>query len=119
MPADIYAQRDRAFAQVSAYVVCKNGERVATVAIRRVQSVTAFIHWIGLEMVAGRTNGGGYDMASAACGAAARKAITTIKVDPKDVNFPRATFFRELRDDDGRNWIRRLEDAGFQVFQAV
>lgn len=119
MPADIYAQHDAAFRAVSAFVVLKDGERVATIALKHGNAVTAFVHWLGVEMVKGIARGGGYDRASAACSVAAAKAIATIKVDPNVVDFPRATFFRILRDDDSRRWNDRLEAAGFRVVQAV
>ncbi len=115
----IYDQHSTTFRAVSAYVILKDGERVATVAFKFGNAVTAFVHWIGVEMVKGRATGGGYDKATAAVETASENAIASIKPDRDDVNFPRATFFRVLRDCGGAGWVRTLEEAGFKVLQAV
>src|SRR4051812_8286161 len=75
--ADIYDQHKAAFANVSAFVVLKDGERVATVAIKFPRDgagrLYAYVHWIGLEMVRGSATGYGYDKRSAAVSSAAGK----------------------------------------------
>lgn len=53
----IYEQHDAAFSRVSAYVVARNGERVATIAFKfpadGAGRLWAYVHWLGLEMVRG------------------------------------------------------------------
>src|SRR3546814_19308140 len=73
----IYDQHDKAFARVSAYVVTKDGARVANVSIKfpadGAGRLYAYVHWIGLEMVRDHANGYGYDKRTAAVsGCAAR-----------------------------------------------
>ncbi len=119
MTRDIYAQHNNAFANVSAYVVLKDGQRVATVAFKFGTAVTAYVHWIGIQMQKGRAGGGGYDRQSAAVEDAVDKTIKAVTPAPDDVNLSRTTFFRSLRDTEGSGWIRTLEQNGFTVIQAV
>ena len=115
----IYEQHDAAFSQVSAFVVLKSGERVATIAFKIGNAVTAYVHWIGVEMVRGVANGGGYDRRSAACGTAARKIPDDVTGREPDQGASRLAFVDALHDRDGRDWQARLRDAGFTVLQAV
>lgn len=109
----IYEQHDKAFGNVTAAVVLKDGERVATVAIKHGAAVTAYVRWLGEEMTRGRAGGGGYDRASAAIEQAAGK-IAARKLDADLIAFKGA-----LAKDSGHRWDRRLEDAGFTVFFAI
>ena len=122
--ADVYQMHRTAFASVSAYVVLKGGERVATVALKHGNSVTAYVHWIGVEMAKDRAGGGGYDRASAAVGGAATRINMRDREDAHvdDDNRPvtdRGEFVHALRVGDGRDWTHRLTDAGFTVLQAI
>ncbi len=118
----IYDQHDRAFAQVSAFVILKDGERVATVALKFPRDgagrLYAYVHWIGTEMVRAQAGGYGYDKRSAAVAGAARKALKlyplTAGVDPSW-----DAFWKAAAKDDGCDWPRQLERAGFTVLQAV
>jgi hypothetical protein len=114
--ADVYDAHRSAFNAVSAYVILRNGERVATVAIKHANAVTAFVHWIGYQMAKGRAGGGGYDRASASVSAAAAKMYS----QPAETDHEMAgTFAAALIGDDGRDWTRKLEAVGFTVLQAV
>lgn len=117
--ATIYNQFDAAFSHVSAYVVLQGDKVVAKVAIKRSASnlrTTAFVHWIGIPMVKGVANGGGYDKASASVAAAARKIKDDITGrDPGD----RAAFIDAAALDGGKRWDDAVRDAGFTVLQAV
>lgn len=123
--ADIYRQHETAFAQVSAYVVLKDGERVATIAFKFPRDgagrLYAYVHWLGIEMVRGSASGCGYDKKSAACANAARHLPlddgTHEMVIAMSKDF--ANFRSELERDDGYYWDRRLRNAGFEVLQAV
>lgn len=119
--SDIYEQHRAAFANVSAYVVMSGADRVATVAFKFGGAVTAYVHWIGDTMTRGRAGGGGYDRQSAACRDATRKADAVGRYDGEDVekDAMRAKFRAAMLADDGHDWRRRLEDAGFKVFSAV
>ena len=121
--SDIYTQHDAAFRQVSAYVIAKDGERVATVAIKHATAVTAYVHLIGIEMVKGTARGGGYDRASAAVAT----AIDKIPVPSADHGDDRYQTLHALRTQlrlatpgmDAGQWTRELERQGFTVWQAV
>jgi len=124
MTQDIYDQHKAAFARVEAYIILKDGERVATIAFKFPADDAgrpyAYVHWLGLEMVRGFAAGGGYDKRSAACAAAARKLALTPEARRDD--FPILTYdsFRKaLSLDDALSWDRCLRDAGFTVLQAV
>lgn len=120
---DIYSKHDKAFNKVSAYVVVKDGQRVATVALKFGGAVTAYVHWIGLEMTFGIAGGGGYDRQSAAVAYAARKAIEAHRHDALEpitaTTEARAAFFKACERDGGPRWDDAVRDAGFSVFQAV
>lgn len=120
----IYDQHSAAFARVSAYVVMDGAERVATVAFKFPQDgagrLYAYVHWIGLEMVRGHANGYGYDKKSAAAYSAAGKLSKEQPAHWTDRDRARfADFQRKLMQDNGYDWARNLEDAGFVVLQAV
>lgn len=119
---DIYQKHDRAFNNCEAFVIAKNGERVAKVAFKIGNAVTAYVHWLGLEMTFGTANGGGYDRRSAACSAAAIKAIKAHMPEDREATQAdsyRATFFRVLRDTDCGTWESDLRAAGFDVWSAL
>lgn len=117
MKPTIYDQHDKAFKNVSAYVVCKNGDRVATISFKSPSDgagrLYAYVHWIGVEMVRGYANGYGYDKKSAAI----EDAVARIKSRGKEDDLK--AFIAALVDVGGSYWDRRLMDAGFNVFQAV
>ncbi len=116
---DIYNQHSAAFSRVSAYVVLRDGERVATVAFKfpadGAGRLYAYVHWFGTEMVRGFASGCGYDKRSAAVAAAAHK------MPFRDIreHVAESSFIAVTREDGGESWDRALENAGFTVFQAV
>lgn len=118
---DIYDQHRAAFAKVSAFVVLKDGERVATVAFKHPQDgagrLYAYVHYFGTAMVRGFASGGGYDKCSAACNAAARKIKPG--TTPDTLQIDKGPFVAALLADDGAYWHQHLERAGFKVLQAV
>lgn len=105
----IYDQHDKAFGNITAAVIVKDGQRVATVTFKHGQAVTAFVHWIGTEMV----RGGGYDRATAAAANAAGKMPLTVNGAVIDA------FRRALLADNGKRWDSQLENAGFTVLYAI
>lgn len=123
----IYDQHRAAFANVSAYIVMKDGERVATVAFKFPKDgagrVYAYVHWIGVEMVRGMAAGGGYDKQTAAVNDAVRKIkipgnwSETVSQDPRHSFI--AEFIDSTRKDEGPTWNDHLRKAGFTVIQAV
>jgi hypothetical protein len=114
----IYEQHESAFKNVSAFVILKDGERVATIAFKFPKDgagrLYAYVHWLGLEMVRGHANGYGYDKKSAAV----EDAMTALK---KLGNTPNdcMVFWSALRDIGGAAWDSALREAGFTVLQAV
>lgn len=120
--ANVYEQHDSAFRNISAFAVLKGGEHVANITLKHGGAVTAFVHWIGVEMRRGRAGGGGYDRATSAIEGAASKmplgldAETGCRADPRhDYN----DFRRALVHDDGAGWSRHLERAGFTICNVI
>lgn len=132
---DIYDLHRKAFPTVSAYVILRGSEKVATIAFKHPRDgagrLYAYVHWLGVPMARGFAGGYGYDKHSAACSnAVSRGGITqNVKASAERVGVQYATerpwfeyaqaFETALRKDDGNYWHRNLELAGFTVFQAV
>jgi hypothetical protein len=115
MAASIYDQHRAAFSNVSAFVVLKGDDKVATIAFKFPRDgagrLYVYVHWIGDEMVRGFAGGWGYDKRSAACYSAMKRIAATGE---------RAAFVKALRDGhDGAGWETCLRNAGFTVMQAV
>lgn len=117
----IYEQHDAAFRTVSAYVILKGDKVVAKVAFKFGGAVTAYVHWIGIEMTKGRAGGGGYDRQSAAVAYAARKIPEASYATTADAQERgnRDAFLKAARADEGKHWDDAVRDAGFTVIQAV
>ena len=125
MPSSIYDLHDKAFSQVSAYVVMRDGEKVATIALKFPKDgagrVYAYVHWLGVPMVRGSAGGYGYDKRSAAVA----NAIPKVERTMSNPDTPRAeweaqhAFLVALQSDGGEYFDRKLEKAGFTVLQAV
>lgn len=123
--ADIYKQHQSAFSNVAAHAVLKDGKLAAKIAFKFGNAVTAYVHFLGIEMVRGQPGGGGYDRQSAACAYAAEKLA---KVDisgsyadgtPHHDVAAVTAFVEALRKDDGYGWDHHLKAAGFDVRQVV
>lgn len=122
----VYDQHDKAFSNVSAFIVMKDGERVATVAFKFPKDGAAplhcFLHVLGLPMVKGTAKGYGYDKKSAAFAHAAEKqaAVKLESWQTSDYSSEYAiaqSFVAAFRD--GYDWNDNLRQAGFTVLQAV
>ncbi|HWU70770.1 MAG TPA: hypothetical protein VN017_05395 [Pseudoxanthomonas sp.] len=109
---DVYEKHSATFRNVSAYVITRGAQRVATVAFKSGTTEQAFVHWIGSAMIRATANGGGYDRQSAACAKAASKAT-------HNGDALASAFWTSLAIDGGRHWYQELERAGFTVLQAV
>ena len=121
---NIYEQHDKAFNRVSAFVVARDGERVATVAIKfpldGASRLDAYVQWLGMPMVRGSANGYGYDKRSAAVSNALGKLPALYPIDRGLGGITGYDAFRDARDGmDSGDWTRALEKAGFTVWQAV
>jgi hypothetical protein len=113
---DIYEQHRKAFAAVSAYVVSRKGERVATVAFKHGDSrCSCFFHVIGTPMSKGWADGGGYDKASAA----AHSAVRRIDRNAYPEHLAIVDEIAGAIKDEGRSWDADLRAAGFEVWEAV
>ena len=123
MTSSIYDQHDKAFPQVSAYVVTAGasfvqpGRRVGTVAFKHPRDgagrLWCYLHLLGSPMVRGYAGGYGYCKTDAAISSAASHAET-----PSE-DAAGAAFIKALLPDDGNNWDWHLREAGFDVIQAV
>jgi len=122
--SDIYEQHTAAFANVSAYVIMRDGSRVATIAFKFPRDgagrLYAYVHWLGFPMVRGWAGGGGYDKRSAAVASAA-KLIKAPDVEWTGLeHHPQLpAFIAAIAKDDGMEWHNNLRAAGFDVLQAV
>lgn len=123
---DIYDQHKAAFARVSAYVVLKDGERVATIAFKfpadGAGRLYAYVHWLGVPMVRSFAGGYGYDKRTAACASAVEKltyAFATINDGLGRERMDCDAFWEALHKDKGPTWDSALREAGFTVLQAV
>jgi len=116
---DIYTQHDAAFRQVSAFVIARNGERVATIAFKFPKDgagrLYAYVHWLGLPMVRGHAGGYGYDKRSASVASAAKKMNHMVAHDSTSAG----RFIDAIAKDGGQYWDSVLRDVGFDVWQAV
>ena len=118
---NIYDQHRSAFSNVSAYVVMKGEQRVATIAFKfpkdGASRLWAYVHWMGVPMVRGSATGYGYDKCTAACASAARSVqLATPEYDPENLQ---GSFLHALSVDAGEHWDTMLRKAGFEVIQAV
>lgn len=116
MTANIYDQHRKAFANVSAYCIVKDGKRVGAVAFKFGTTVQCYFHVFGAPMAKGVAHGGGYDRTSAAAEIAIEKH--SIDAYPEDLAHIEA-IKAALAGDSGASWDKRLADAGYSVFQAV
>lgn len=122
---NIYDQHDAAFRHVSAWVILKDGDRVAKIAVKFPRDgagrLYAYVHWLGLPMVRGHAGGYGYDKQSAAIEAAARKLGDWNATYPTEATIATYEAFRNALSSPKaiHYWYRELEDAGFTVFQAI
>ena len=118
-PTKVFEQYDKAFQNVSAYVVMKDGSVAATVTFKSPKDgagrLWAYVHFIGLSMVRGFANGYGYDKRSAAIENAIRAygQHNTPSLNGFD------PFLKALARTDGTQWANSLRSAGFAVFQVI
>lgn len=133
---NIYDLHDKAFLHVSAFVICKKGERVASLAFKFPKDgagrLWCYIHIFGLEMARGYASGYGYDKRSAAVGA----AIEAIKPYAGETVFSKEFPLHRLDNGEqldakmfelkkafakigGKDWKDVFRDLGYDVYQAV
>lgn len=121
--SNVYDQHQNAFTSVSAFVIAKNGERVATIAFKfprdGASKLWAYVHWHGLPMVRGSATGYGYDKRSAACASASRAIEKLHKTEFLNLCVDQQAFIDALGLDDGHGWDENLRRSGFTVWQAV
>lgn len=126
MTTKIYDQHRAAFANVSAYVITRGKERIASVAFKFPRDgagrLYAYVRFFGMPMVRGYVGGYGYDK----CTAAVEDAIK--KIDPlyftddhwKASKKQCMKFVATIEDSkDGTHWEDSFRNAGYTVLQAV
>lgn len=118
---NIYDLHDKAFSNVQAFVIAKDSERVATVAFKYPKDgagrLYCYLHILGFPMVRACASGYGYDKRSAAAAAAAK--LVDLSGDHSLARKELAQTIKSLITDGGHSWERPLQDAGFNVWQAV
>lgn len=128
MTSNIYDLHEKAFQQVSAFVVTKDGERLANIAIKFPASghaerrLWAYIHVMGIPMVRGYADSYGYDKQSAAILSAIGKLPAIGEGDVMRADWPVACAMIDAMRacaDNGRSPLDQLRDLGYSVFQAV
>lgn len=133
---DIYDQHDKAFEQVSAYVISQEGKKIGTIAFKFPRDgagrLYCYLHVLGTQMARGAASGGGYDKRTAAAFDAAHK-IAAHKIPPfhdgvrahmariavHQVENEIVAKIKAAIKDAGHDWQHDLEAAGFTVWQAV
>jgi hypothetical protein len=119
----VYEQHEKAFSDVSAFVVLKGAERVATIAFKFPRDgagrLYAYVHWLGVPMVRGWASGGGYDKKTAAASSAAGRIEEMAKAESSPSDPLRDAFIAALSQDGGYHWDDYLRRAEFTVVQAV
>ncbi len=123
----IYDLHSAAFAQVSAYIILKDGEKVATVAFKYPKDgagrLWCYLHVVGLKMVRGYAGGYGYDKTSAAFDDAAKAQTKVEKAEHQ-----REDVYKKLINEseyiygcleDSHDWTYCLQNAGYIVIKAV
>lgn len=125
----IYDQHDKAFNNISAYVLAHNTpygiERLATIAFKRgtTGNVKCFFHMTGYEMQSGSRGGSGYDKASAAFYDAAAKNYKKVLNAPDttgaDKGYALAILEAAKAGNGSSRWHNALRGAGFALLQAV
>jgi hypothetical protein len=134
MKKDIYRQHEATFSNVSAFVIMREGERVATVALKFPKDgagrLWVYVHFLGVPMVRDYAGGYGYDKRSHAVTHAAGK-IKQIPLSGYTAGQDWAEkahiaekerlqhFIAALSDIGGKDWVDALRDAGYTVMQAV
>jgi hypothetical protein len=125
---NIYDQHYKAFSHVSAYVILKDGEHVAKIALKFPKDgagrLYAYVHYLGLEMVRDFAGGYGYDKRSAAVTGAASRVPEYGATDKYGNDWTKEhdtceSFKAALSDIGGKDWDDALRDAGFTVLHAV
>lgn len=122
--ANVYDQHRAAFANVSAFVIMRDGERVASVAIKFPRDgagrLYAYVHFFGVPMVRGYAGGYGYDKRTAAVEDAMKKIDLREAQKNADL-YEEAETFRNavLTARDGTDWADSFRAAGYVVLQAV
>jgi len=115
--ADVFAQHDTMFREISAFAIVKDGALTGRVTFRHRARCTCFFHIFGASMSKGIADGGGYDKASAAAANAVLKHAGSLTGDgAANVKTLKAAFAAAR---DGTDWRRTVEDAGFTVFQVI
>ena len=123
--SNIYDQHASTFSCVSAFVIMRGKECVATVAFKFPRDgaarLYAYVHFIGAPMVRGYAGGYGYDKRTVAVEDAFKKIDTNVDEYASDtVRRQCARFIKAITDaNDGQDWARSLTNAGYTVLQAV
>lgn len=123
MTANIYDAHDKAFANVSAWVILDaQGTKVATVAVKfpkdGASRLWAYVHWIGAHMERASASGYGYDKRTPAVISALLKANFD-RPEQWDTPAELDDLKSKLDPHSGYGWERQISDAGYQVLQAV
>lgn len=115
---------DAAFKQVGAHAVLLKGEHVANIAIKYPRDgaarLTAFVHWIGIEVAHGFVSGYGYDKTSAAI----EKIGRELSGEKERMTGEKLANFEAFKNalsgcDNGSCWNEALTGAGFVVLGVI
>lgn len=123
---NIYNQHRAAFANVSALVVMRGKERIATLAFKYPRDgasrLWCYVHFFGMPMVRGYASGYGYDKRTAAV----ESAIA--KIDPEYFSESQWAKYRKEcsrfcdainKANNGIDWADSFRNAGYEALSAV
>lgn len=119
-----WEQHDKAFRDVSAYVVLDAQHvPVAKIAIKYPKDgagrLWAYVHWIGTTVARHHSDGYGYDKRTPAVIGALLKADYAGDHPDIDRKAELERLKASLNPHSGIDWERQFRDAGYQVIQAV
>ena len=119
--SDIYDQYDKATKTITGYAILLKGEYIGKVVFKRGNCrCYCYAHIHGLTMTKGQANGGGYDMASAACYNAFSKMLPKVLVNADERKAAwQIQGIKNALKDDGKHWDTAIMAAGYTVLNVV
>ena len=124
MKNSVYDKHSKAFQQVAAYVIVKDGKQVGTIAYKFPKDgagrLSCFLHFHGYNMVTGFAVGYGYDKKSAALESAASHKSLSVKDEYNGLSaIDEYPVIPELQNIGGSDAQAVLSKSGYSLYQAV
>lgn len=120
----VYEKHDKAFSNVSAYAIVKDGQLVGKIAYKFPKDgagrLVCFLHFHGYEMVTGYAGGYGYDKRSASLEAAAdHKDLLKVNEYSGLSAMDEFPVIKDLQNIGGSDACTVLRKAGYDLFSII